>query len=142
MRDLNAVSNVAPCTWIDAKAPLMSSSVSPTACRRSSFLRSASPAAPLPQSNRSASQCVGLGGAWNVLRGRDMAWVWHYDVSSMPWHCPVCGTTIHHHSTADAAAGRVYRCHVCRTELIRDSRSGLLVPADGPPPVDDLDAKK
>jgi len=52
----------------------------------------------------------------------------------MPWKCPACGTDIRH--TEDTPRpGVVYRCHICRLELIRDAMTGRLTVAPFPPDV-------
>ena len=55
----------------------------------------------------------------------------------MPWHCPACQTTISLDSVRQEPA-RVYRCNVCRLELVVDpSRNALVLapfePTDTPP---------
>jgi DNA-directed RNA polymerase subunit RPC12/RpoP len=56
----------------------------------------------------------------------------------MPWKCPACETQIRHDGDVPQA-NRVYRCHVCRLELILCARSNrLAVPplpdtSDSPP---------
>ena len=37
----------------------------------------------------------------------------------MPWKCPACQTEINH-DHVPSEPRRVYRCHVCRLELVRD----------------------
>jgi hypothetical protein len=52
----------------------------------------------------------------------------------MPWTCPSCRQPIHH--AADEPAphpGIVYRCHVCRLNLVVDSERGKLVIVEGEP---------
>jgi predicted Zn finger-like uncharacterized protein len=46
----------------------------------------------------------------------------------MPWKCPACSTQIRH-SDAEAAPrpGVVYRCSVCRLELVVDKETNRLV---------------
>jgi hypothetical protein len=43
----------------------------------------------------------------------------------MPWKCPACQTQIAHNGDAPEPR-RVYRCHVCRLELILDEGSQKL----------------
>jgi hypothetical protein len=51
----------------------------------------------------------------------------------MPWKCPACLTSITHtEALSRPAPDTVYRCHVCRLELVVDSRTGRLEIA--PPP--------
>jgi hypothetical protein len=39
----------------------------------------------------------------------------------MPWKCPACQTAIAHDQGASAPSpNTVYRCHVCRLELVVD----------------------
>jgi hypothetical protein len=46
----------------------------------------------------------------------------------MPWRCPACETRIRHSDTEDAPRpGIVYRCHVCRLELIVHADTQKLV---------------
>ncbi len=40
--------------------------------------------------------------------------------------CPACETQIRHDGS-EPAPGRVYRCHVCRLELVVDKTSGRMV---------------
>jgi hypothetical protein len=50
----------------------------------------------------------------------------------MHWKCPACGTDIRR--TEDAPRpGVVYRCHICRLELILDALTGRLTVASFPP---------
>jgi hypothetical protein len=54
----------------------------------------------------------------------------------MPWKCPACSEQIRHNPEEQAPRHSVvYRCHICRLELIVDARSGKLtlapIPADG-----------
>jgi hypothetical protein len=45
----------------------------------------------------------------------------------MPWRCPACQEQIRHSEIeAEPRFGVVYRCHVCRLELVRDRISGKL----------------
>jgi hypothetical protein len=53
----------------------------------------------------------------------------------MPWSCPACRTPIHHAANEDRPrANSLYRCHICRLELILDPETGRLTVA---PVVDD-----
>jgi hypothetical protein len=46
----------------------------------------------------------------------------------MPWTCPACSLAIHHGETeASPRAGVIYRCHICRLELILDPQTNKLV---------------
>jgi predicted RNA-binding Zn-ribbon protein involved in translation (DUF1610 family) len=45
---------------------------------------------------------------------------------AVDWHCPACQTTIRHDGEAPAPA-RVYRCNVCRLELVEDTKTDRLV---------------
>jgi hypothetical protein len=46
----------------------------------------------------------------------------------MPWTCPACSLAIRHGESEPAPRpGVVYRCHVCRLELILDTQSNKLV---------------
>lgn len=48
----------------------------------------------------------------------------------MPWHCPACHTEIRHNELEPKPRERViYRCHVCRLELVLDERSDRLTVA-------------
>ena len=53
--------------------------------------------------------------------------------SSMPWRCPACETVIQHRE-AEPQPKSVYRCPVCRLELVRDAQSGKLTLAPVQPP--------
>jgi hypothetical protein len=44
----------------------------------------------------------------------------------MPWKCPACQTSINH-TDPEPKPGRVYRCHICRLELVLDPETGRLV---------------
>jgi hypothetical protein len=46
----------------------------------------------------------------------------------MPWTCPACSLAIRHaeHETAPRP-GVVYRCHICRLELVFDVVTNRLV---------------
>ena len=55
----------------------------------------------------------------------------------MPWKCPACSEQIRHAVSDDRPrAGAVYRCHVCKLELMLDEPSGKLTLA--PLPADDI----
>jgi len=42
----------------------------------------------------------------------------------MPWRCPACSTPIRHGASELAPRfGTVYRCHVCRLELVVDAET-------------------
>ena len=49
----------------------------------------------------------------------------------MPWKCPACGMSIQHREDMPKS-GTVYRCHICRLELMVDLTTGKL---DVPPVV-------
>jgi hypothetical protein len=49
----------------------------------------------------------------------------------MPWKCPACETQIRHDADVPEM-NRVYRCHVCRLELVGDQKRGKLVVAPLP----------
>ena len=62
----------------------------------------------------------------------------------MPWRCPACQTHIRHSETeATPRIGVIYRCHICRLELVVDDETQKLTvrpfidlvpdPGDGPP---------
>jgi hypothetical protein len=52
----------------------------------------------------------------------------------MPWKCPACQTQIRHEGDRPEPK-RVYRCHVCRLELVfdKDSRKLAVAPFPGEP---------
>src|SRR5262245_48164543 len=55
-----------------------------------------------------------------------------FELVGMAWKCPACGSDIRH--TEDTPfAGVVYRCHVCRLELILDTTTNRLIVAPLPP---------
>jgi predicted Zn finger-like uncharacterized protein len=59
----------------------------------------------------------------------------------MPWRCPACQTQIRHADGELAPQpGRVYRCHVCRLELVVDEQNQRLTVA--PFPMDNTDKPK
>jgi len=45
--------------------------------------------------------------------------------SPMPWKCPACQTQIAHEGDTPEP-NRVYRCHVCRLELVLDDTTHRL----------------
>jgi hypothetical protein len=48
----------------------------------------------------------------------------------MPWQCPACHLPIHHSEIAmRPRAGVVYRCHICRLELVLDPKEDRLTVA-------------
>jgi rubredoxin len=59
----------------------------------------------------------------------------------VPWRCPACSTRIHHNPhEASPRDGVVYRCSVCRLELIVDPKRGdrmIVVPVSPAPPTRD-----
>jgi hypothetical protein len=55
--------------------------------------------------------------------------------SNMRWNCPACDAPIRHEAQTGAPA-RVYRCSVCRLELVVDAKADRLVLAPFQP-VDD-----
>ena len=54
----------------------------------------------------------------------------------MPWKCPACSEQIRHSQCEDQPRpGGIYRCHICRLELVLDLGSAKLTVAplpDGP----------
>jgi predicted SprT family Zn-dependent metalloprotease len=47
---------------------------------------------------------------------------------AMPWRCPACQQPIQHNETeATPRSGAVYRCHVCRLELVLDATTERLI---------------
>jgi hypothetical protein len=47
--------------------------------------------------------------------------------SAMPWKCPACQTAITHDpASAMPSPNAVYRCHVCRLELVVDPSTNAL----------------
>jgi hypothetical protein len=50
----------------------------------------------------------------------------------MPWKCPACLTQIRHDGLAPQP-NQLYRCHVCRVELVLDETTGKLTVAPLPP---------
>jgi hypothetical protein len=46
----------------------------------------------------------------------------------MPWTCPACQTAIRHEGD-QPHPHRIYRCHVCRLELVVDQRTSKLTVA-------------
>jgi len=49
----------------------------------------------------------------------------------MPWTCPACRTWIHHDGDSPRPQ-TIYRCHVCRLELILDQNTHKLIVAPLP----------
>ena len=49
----------------------------------------------------------------------------------MPWKCPACQTEIRHDGERPEP-DRVYRCHVCRLELVLDRPTNKLAIAASP----------
>jgi hypothetical protein len=48
----------------------------------------------------------------------------------MPWRCPACQIQIRHNDFEEAPrVGQLYRCHICRLELVVDSLTGKLTVA-------------
>jgi hypothetical protein len=45
----------------------------------------------------------------------------------VPWKCPVCALPLHHAEGDRPVAGALYRCHICRVELMFDLAKGKLV---------------
>ena len=53
----------------------------------------------------------------------------------MPWRCPACETPIRHSETEERPRiGVLYRCHLCRIELVLDVRTDRLTVAGRPDP--------
>jgi hypothetical protein len=53
----------------------------------------------------------------------------------MPWTCPICSSSINHNDPEPAPrSGVIYRCHVCRTELVADTTTGKLLVVPVPVP--------
>jgi len=50
---------------------------------------------------------------------------------AMPWKCPACQLHITH-VDSEPKPGQVYRCHICRLELVLDPSTGKLVLAPFP----------
>ena len=45
----------------------------------------------------------------------------------MPWRCPACIVAIQHNELeSEPRLGQVYRCHICRLELVFDASVGRL----------------
>jgi hypothetical protein len=53
----------------------------------------------------------------------------------MPWRCPACSSVIRQPERGEPVprVGVVYRCPVCRLELVRDEETGKLTIAPLPP---------
>jgi len=46
----------------------------------------------------------------------------------VPWRCPACHTAIHHSAVEDRPRpNTIYRCHICRLELVFDADTGRLI---------------
>ncbi len=57
-----------------------------------------------------------------------------YDGLAVEWLCPACSTVIGHHSSEDRPRpGSIYRCPVCRLELVgsRDTTGFSVAPLGG-----------
>jgi hypothetical protein len=51
----------------------------------------------------------------------------------MPWRCPACETPIRHSEHEERPrTGVLYRCHLCRIELVLDVRTDRLTAAARP----------
>ena len=50
----------------------------------------------------------------------------------MPWKCPACQIQIRHDGVGPER-NRIYRCHICRLELVLDEKTGKLTVAPLPP---------
>jgi len=53
----------------------------------------------------------------------------------MPWKCPACQVQIRHDGDRPEPK-RIYRCHICRLELLADETTGKLTVAPLPSPPD------
>lgn len=52
----------------------------------------------------------------------------------MPWKCPACDIQIRHSEIEDRPrSSSIYRCHICRLELVFDEKTGKLMVAPLPP---------
>jgi rubredoxin len=49
------------------------------------------------------------------------------------WKCPACSEAIRHDHEEAPRQGVIYRCHVCRLELVLDPKKNKLVLAPLPP---------
>jgi predicted SprT family Zn-dependent metalloprotease len=48
----------------------------------------------------------------------------------VPWQCPACSTRIgHSEAEPQPRPGRIYRCNVCRLELVMDESTNRLIVA-------------
>ena len=57
----------------------------------------------------------------------------------MPWKCPACHEAIRHSELEERPRlGAMYRCHICRLELVLDGRTMKLVVA----PLESRDPKE
>jgi hypothetical protein len=51
----------------------------------------------------------------------------------MPWTCPACSSQIRHNELNPVPRpNTIYRCHICRLELILDPKAGKMVVAPMP----------
>jgi hypothetical protein len=51
----------------------------------------------------------------------------------MPWRCPACETPIRHSESEERPRlGVLYRCHLCRIELVFDVRTNKLTATGSP----------
>jgi rubredoxin len=67
---------------------------------------------------------IGAGNIMPVPKMRDQP---------MPWKCPACQTIIEHDTSVQLhRPGTIYRCHVCRLELVIDPATDRLVLAPMP----------
>jgi predicted SprT family Zn-dependent metalloprotease len=58
----------------------------------------------------------------------------------VPWRCPACRLAIQHSDAEpQPRRGVIYRCHVCRLELILDESTGKMTVAPLPTTRDDSD---
>jgi rubredoxin len=51
----------------------------------------------------------------------------------MTWKCPACEASISHDGEVMPNFGMIYRCHICRLELVFDPVTGQLTLAPLPP---------
>jgi hypothetical protein len=59
----------------------------------------------------------------------------------MLWKCPACGVDIRHHD-AEPRYGVVYRCHICRLELVLEREALKLTVAPLPSAAHDADPQR
>jgi hypothetical protein len=57
--------------------------------------------------------------------------LFRHKITPMPWRCPACQTEIRYEGAAPQPK-QVYRCHVCRLELVVDEDAGVLTVAPFP----------